>query len=430
MNVSDDIFDYIISFVGNNYFAGCSTVSYKFWNSYKKSYGATSSIMKLNSFNISVIQLYLKQLTKLKINSQKKLGLLVATSDNCDLINMYVDAGLAIDKKFIKIIIKKNYYHILDKICTQIKNKLNHYCNDAAYHGHLDCLKRLHKNNFPLTEKALYNAGVQKHYACINYLIENQCNISNELFIKIIRDNDVDFLKYLHKKGCIFNDNLCYTSIFYNNIKCLTYLHEVANCKLSSSLCNLAIRTNNFDSLNYCISKNCEWIYDKVVLNNEDLFLKFTKYIIEKNRVLPANIFEDAANKNYIKCLKLLITNKVYHNEQKFIIDRVIEQANKYETLVFVVNNGLYHEIPKQNGQSVFNIITERCTVEKLQYLHANSFAITESSAIKCVFVGNYDCFKYIFELKQNKCNWYNSFYIAQQMNRFDIIKLICSRSI
>ena len=48
-------------------------------------------------------------------------------------------------------------------------------CSEAAFNGHLECLKYAHENGCPWTEYTCSHAAKNGHLECLRYAHENGC---------------------------------------------------------------------------------------------------------------------------------------------------------------------------------------------------------------------------------------------------------------
>jgi len=96
-------------------------------------------------------------------------------------------------------------------------------CNDAAANGHLEILKYLQKQAYPMSVSTYVDAAANGHLEIIKWLRENGYSW-NELVCSYASRNDhYEILKWLHDNGCPW-DKL--TIINAKSYKVLKYAHD------------------------------------------------------------------------------------------------------------------------------------------------------------------------------------------------------------
>ena len=75
-------------------------------------------------------------------------------------------------------------------------------CSEAASNGHLDCLKYLHENGYPLAEDTCSLAALGGYLNCLKYAHENGCPWDKTTISGARENNHLDCLDYAIKNGC------------------------------------------------------------------------------------------------------------------------------------------------------------------------------------------------------------------------------------
>jgi|688.fasta_scaffold41578_2 hypothetical protein len=150
----------------------------------------------------------------------------------------------------------KNFY----KKCKKCKT-----CKDAAFKGHLECLKYLHENGCPWDENVCSNAAYNGHLECLKYLHENECPWDENICSNAAYNGHLECLKYLHENGCPWDERTCSNAVMNGNLECLKYA-VINECSWDKEKClKLAIERNQEQSINFI--QNFNTIKDQVADN-------------------------------------------------------------------------------------------------------------------------------------------------------------------
>jgi hypothetical protein len=167
-------------------------------------------------------------------------------------------------------------------------------CNMFAYNGNYEALLYAHqvigcKFNIYTLDDALYNGNLE----CVKYIVKNNenINISDNTFNKIIENNNIDCLKYIDNKyneiiHLYFSNSIYYYSILYNKFDCFKFAID-NKYKWDNKYYLLILKKNNmvidyvkpkfnFDNDNIRLNKNIDFYYNiHIEYNNMFQFIKY-----------------------------------------------------------------------------------------------------------------------------------------------------------
>ena len=138
-------------------------------------------------------------------------------------------------------------------------------CIEAAYSGHLDCLKYAHENGCPWDEWTCIYAAMNGHLDCLKYAHENGCPWTKDACHDTASNGHLDCLKYAHENGCPWDDETYVYAAENDHLDCLKYMHE------NGCPCNL-----NCNSITWC-EYRCDVCWEKDC-NEHDSAESFKKY--------------------------------------------------------------------------------------------------------------------------------------------------------
>ncbi|ATZ80081.1 ankyrin repeat domain-containing protein [Bodo saltans virus] len=99
-------------------------------------------------------------------------------------------------------------------------------CAYAAYNGHLECLKYAHENGCSWDEKTCRYAAKNGHFECLKYAHENGCSWDEFTCAQAAENGYLECLKYAHENGCPWNKWTCYYAAENRQFGCLKYARE------------------------------------------------------------------------------------------------------------------------------------------------------------------------------------------------------------
>lgn len=249
-------------------------------------------------------------------------------------------------------------------------------CNDACFaatHGHVICLRRSIEMGFSIMDKFLSNCAAEKgQIQCLQYLFENKCPMHSDVVAIAAENGHFTCVKYLVENKCSFNEDAICRTLETGHFECLKYLLEKyleAECPMSSTPIELAIKNDLFECFKYLIEKKCpmsefaiyiairnpRFDFFKILVENNCPFDNFSisfaidyenveclDYLIKKTRTFWGVQDEELAlehviKRNSVKCLKCLVDNN-------YDMEGAIAHAamyNSLDCLSYLMNLGL-----------------------------------------------------------------------------------------
>ena len=133
-----------------------------------------------------------------------------------------------------------------------------YYCKIAAFHGHLECLKYLHKNGCSWYACTCSNAAFNGHFECLKYAHENGCPWNEYTCADAARYGHIKCLKYAHENGCPWDNWVCYWAAENGHLECIKYAHK-NGCHWDKQTCSNAAKNSHFDCLKYAYENGCPY---------------------------------------------------------------------------------------------------------------------------------------------------------------------------
>ena len=125
-------------------------------------------------------------------------------------------------------------------------------CANAAYNGHLDCLKYAHENGCPWDERIhaqmQHTMGIQ---IALNMLMKMAAHGIRYTCSSAAYNGHLDCLKYAHENGCPWDKNMLLNAAYEDILDCLKYAHE------NGAPCHLGCK-----SITWC-EKRCDTMLEK-----------------------------------------------------------------------------------------------------------------------------------------------------------------------
>jgi hypothetical protein len=182
-------------------------------------------------------------------------------------------------------------------------NATGRYIALTAEHGHMECLKYLHKHGFSWTVTATLCAAENGHIHILRYLHEAGCPWNLEVCCAAARNGHLQCLQYAHEQGCDWDKWTCYYASQNNHADCLAYAHD-NGCPWTSATCVIAAKKGNFECLKYAHEHGCPWAKSVAYTCAEQGALECLKYAHEHGCPWNAGTCAFAASANQLACLQ------------------------------------------------------------------------------------------------------------------------------
>lgn len=236
----------------------------------------------------------------------------------------------------LEYIFQTRGYDVLNAIATKM----------AAKHGHLNCLKFLHKFGCPWNQYCSSSAAENGHLECLQYAVANNCPVNSyicllsaknghiecfdfslkvdykflikKVYFLAIKYGQLEIIKYIFNsryKNRVFNvAELAPTNFAAGNgqLEMLQFLHE-NGCAWNETLYIIAIESINVDNLKclkYAYEKGCPILLTEskevAHFNLHNLKREFGWYEIDCDELIASNGVEFQSWKNYKKIARLL----------------------------------------------------------------------------------------------------------------------------
>lgn len=136
----------------------------------------------------------------------------------------------------------------------------------AAENGHLDCLQYTHENGCPWDEDTTSLASKNGHLDCLQYAHEHGCPW-NIFAVELAAENGhLDCLCYAIENGCHWNKRTLLVAAKYGNLDCLRYAFENTEGDYDNRIPFYACKNGQLDCFKYCFEVWCNpqafWDYD------------------------------------------------------------------------------------------------------------------------------------------------------------------------
>lgn len=101
-------------------------------------------------------------------------------------------------------------------------------CINAARNGHLECLKYILDNGYPVIDNVCTFAAKYGHLECLKYIhLKGGSKVWNELTcLAAAEGGHLDCLRYAHDNGCPWDRRVCIEAFKNDNLDCLQYVRE------------------------------------------------------------------------------------------------------------------------------------------------------------------------------------------------------------
>ena len=181
-------------------------------------------------------------------------------------------------------------------------------CNIAATYGNLQCLKYGHDNGDVINEKTMENACKADALGIMRYLHDNKCPWNTQVCDIGAEYGHIHCLKYAHENGCPWDEMTIYKAIQNNNFGCLEYACE-NGCPTDEDMINEACKNNDLRILKY-LHENMHLKFDDLSATLcclKDGKRECLEYAHENGSKITHNTFSLAIENNLLDCIKFLV---------------------------------------------------------------------------------------------------------------------------
>jgi len=134
----------------------------------------------------------------------------------------------------------------------------------AAQNGHLECLKYAHQQGCPWDVDTTFGASVNGHLDCLQYAHENGCSWNSNTTKYAAMLGKLECLQYAHQQGCPWDENITTNAAQFNYLDCLQYAHQ-QGCPWDENTYLFAAENGHIDCFKYCFE---HWISPQEFWNN------------------------------------------------------------------------------------------------------------------------------------------------------------------
>ncbi|XP_003243597.1 uncharacterized protein LOC100159826 [Acyrthosiphon pisum] len=150
--------------------------------------------------------------------------------------------------------------------------RFKYICEQAAIHGHIDCMKLAHKVGVPWVVEGWRTvftvcdrALEMGHTECLKYAFENGCRWGLYTCVLAAMYGRLECLVYARENGCRWDENTCAFAAMRGHLDCLVYARE-NGCPWNERTCFSAEKMGHLDCLAYARENGCPW--DKDLCNS------------------------------------------------------------------------------------------------------------------------------------------------------------------
>jgi len=137
-------------------------------------------------------------------------------------------------------------------------------CQEAAYAGDLDELKRMHLAGLEWNELTPMRAAQNGHLECLKYAHQQGCPWDVDTTFGASVNGHLDCLQYAHENGCSWNSNTTKYAAMLGKLECLQYAHQ-QGCPWDENTYLFAAENGHIDCFKYCFE---HWISPQEFWNN------------------------------------------------------------------------------------------------------------------------------------------------------------------
>lgn len=136
-------------------------------------------------------------------------------------------------------------------------------CRAATRAGSLECLIYAHENGCPWDITSICIVACQTgELECLTYIYEQtraeEYTLVKQCLTDAVKHGHLNCVKFLHKHSAPYNISLCTTAVRYGRFECLQYLHK-KGYRWSATACTAAAEKGNLECLKYLHKNGCTW---------------------------------------------------------------------------------------------------------------------------------------------------------------------------
>lgn len=145
---------------------------------------------------------------------------------------------------------------------VQDRISMENICEEAAFHGHIECIKFARAMGVPwfcsaitgntACERAITSGNME----CLKYAFENGCPVNEETVGWAAWQGQLECLKYLHNNGIRWHPRTCTFAANRGHLNCLQYAYE-NGCGFDMFITNFAVLGKNADCIQYVFNRTC-----------------------------------------------------------------------------------------------------------------------------------------------------------------------------
>lgn len=130
-------------------------------------------------------------------------------------------------------------------------------CENAARHGHADCLRLAHRLGVPWDKRTCELAALNGHLECLEFAHHNGCPW-DKTTCSYAAGRSLECLEFAHSNGCPWDKFTCTYAAFNGRLDCLRYAHR-NGCPWDAATCEVAAANGHSECLRYARAKGCPW---------------------------------------------------------------------------------------------------------------------------------------------------------------------------
>ena len=212
-------------------------------------------------------------------------------------LSMFKESLLAALKYFIhiKIIhldaISNGHYNLFEWLvkAEEVKSiaDATYYMNEAAKNGQLDIVQYLNENECQWSREIYTQAAENGRIEILKWLYENRNDryYWRDLSVctSAIKGGHLEIVRYLHGRGCVLDEGMFTRAVKYGHLDIVKYLYE-NKCPWNEWACNYAVEYNHLEVLKYLRENGCPW-HDAYCMyhSNQNGNLDMIKYLHEND---------------------------------------------------------------------------------------------------------------------------------------------------
>ena len=282
-------------------------------------------------------------------------------------------------------------------------------CSVAVQHGQLACLKFLYEHGAPLQRSAVITAMMHGQLACLRYMhesgvlfddilnragaslpclqyvIEQGLEVSEETLIIAAECNNVDCMKLLHDMGITTTAELCEV---VHTVEAMIYVMSIGHF-LTEGCMSSAARVDDIDMVRFLIANNCPMDSDALerAIGNDNIDI--ARVLIANNCPMDSDVLERAIGNGNIEMVQMLHDA---HCPSSTDMCYIAAFQDNLEILKFL------HEHNYPWDTSVCHIAAVNDNLEILQYAFEQGLAWTQVTMKRAHEHKSTKCLQYLIE--------------------------------